>query len=488
MAWRNARVPTYPRSTTLKPIIPKFSRSNRSSPRLDLPPSSPQPLAPLRKPAQPRQSDDEKLASFILTYTVYRDTSRKKEIQRSSPFNRVPAKDLADLFVKKCEACCAFPDFTESSVDEELRSTKQDLLSEILSGLSNPIVTPHLKSDQISSLFKMITANLCRRYPHVSLAKKPEHVLDREYSHIELVYEILDSVISFQTIPKAVVSPLITQLFINGIFFQICAYDLREQRHVLQTIALLLKQFPWATQPLFRRICRFCGPVVEDFRFLYAIPSISSILVTLVADVVKDAKTARKFFRDLLLPLHKCDNYGLYHCNLTRMIVHVIGLDKSLLREFVFFISKHWAVRSREKCSLMFNEISDVCDAFSVNFDTEIAVKLISKISMFFGDPDSDVAQQSLFLLISPSMKDILKLCPQKLIKQLHDSAVVVSTSHWLADTRHFASDLVTELLAMDPSLSNSTVSCCSDGEHEADKRRKETWALILGQTPAGLG
>jgi hypothetical protein len=332
----------------------------------------------------------------------------------------------------------------------------------------------------------MITANVLRRYPHVSLAKKPEYVLDREYFHIEIVYQILNSVISFQTIPKSVVAPLITQVFINGIFSQVCAYDLREQRHVLQTIALLLKQFPWATQPLFRRICRFCGPIVEDFRFLHAVPSISSILASIVADVVKDVKTARRFFRDLLLPFHKSDNYGLYHCTLTRMIVHVIGLDKSLLREFVFFISKHWAVRSREKCSLIFNEISDVCDTFSGNFDTEIAVKLISKISMFFGDPAGDVSQQSLFLLCSSSMKDIIRLCPQKLIKQLHDSAVVVRDSHWLPDTRHFASDFITELLAMDPSLSNSTGAISADGEQEANKRR-ETWALILGYSPTGL-
>jgi hypothetical protein len=392
-------------------------------------------------------------------------------------------KDIVELFIRKCEVCSAFPDFSEGALDEELRQIKQDMLSEILNGLSIPGIVNVLGMEHYGLLFKMITANLSRRFPHVSLENKPELVLDREYSHIDLVYQILDRVVSFQIVPKAMVAPHVTQLFINGIFLQVFAYDSREQQHVVQSVTLLVRAFPWAVMPLFRRIGRLCRPIAEEFRSLHALPFILSVLAQLVPDVVKDVNTARKFFRNLLLPLHKCENYAAYHGTLARMVVHVIGVDSSLLREFLNFITRHWAVRSREKCSLVFNEVALVADAFSESFDPDVGVRLVRKIATFFADPAGDISQQAFYLLGSPSMKPVIDICPAGLLKELYESATDVATSHWLPETREFASDFSAKLVAMDPAFRTSPLSS-GDHRDSEDARRKETWALIMGHRP----
>jgi hypothetical protein len=394
---------------------------------------------------------------------------------------KTAAKDVPDLFTQKCEVCSAFPDFSEGRPDDGSRQIKADLLSDILSGLSDPAIGRLLKVEQISMLFKMIATNLFRKYPHVSLEKKPEFVLDREYSHIHLVYQILDSVISFRTIPKPLVAPSVNQAFINSVFGQICAYDAREQRHVIESTMLLVQQFPWAALPLFRRICRFCGYLAEEFRFPHAVPSIVAVLTPLLVEVVKDVKTATKLFRSIVLPLHKCESYALYHAKLARMVIHIVGLEKALLREFVFFITKHWAVRSREKCSLVFDEVAQVCDTFSEEFDAEMAVKLVSKISMFFMDPAGDVSQQSLFILTSSGLRGILKLCPDRLLRRLLASATAVMTTHWVADTRQLARDFVAELAVVDPRLTMALIGYQADTDNE-ESQRKKTWRQIIGK------
>jgi hypothetical protein len=242
----------------------------------------------------------------------------------------------------------------------------------------------------------------------------------------------------------------------------------------------LVQQFQWAAPPLFRRICRLYGQLTEDFRYFHSIPSIVEILSKLAPSVVKDSKASVKFFRDILLPFHKCDNYGLYHAKLASMVVHVIRVEKLLLGDFVHFITRHWPVRSREKSSLVFDEISHVCEAFPAGFDTGMAVSLISKISTFFSDPAAEVSQQSLFLLGSPTMKPILKLCPQRMLRELYTGASAARTTHWLPDTRHFAADFLGELVALDAGLAASPLA---QEERESDVRA-EIWRWILGKPP----
>jgi hypothetical protein len=115
-----------------------------------------------------------------------------------------------------------------------------------------------------------------------------------------------------------------------------------------------------------------------------------------------------------------------------------------------------------------------------------MAVPLIRKIATFFGDPTGDVSQQSLFLLTSPSMKTIMSLCPPKVLQQVYEHAISVKTSHWLQDTRQFASDFITELITMDATFASSPPSL--EGERAAEEaRRKKTWKVILGRTSSVL-
>jgi hypothetical protein len=330
----------------------------------------------------------------------------------------------------------------------------------------------------VQALFRMISVNLFRKFPYVSLARRPEHCYDCEFSHIDLVYKILRELISFQNVPKNLVAPCVDQLFINSVFMLVASYDSREQRHVVNILEMITQNFKWAIAPLFRRISRFCVPIDEEFRCPHALPSIVSILVPLVREYVVDVRSAGRFFRDFVLPLHKCENYPQYHETLGRVVVHVLGTDLSLVTPLIIFVTKHWPVTSRDKSALFLNELGEVCDAYAPQIASACASKLIRKVAGLFMDPAADVSQGAIFAMSSGSMLGLLRKAAPALLHIVHQCALLASTNHWVTDTRRFASDLIGNLLELDPGL-KSVPQVAEPG----DVRRSTVWQFLRDAT-----
>jgi hypothetical protein len=398
------------------------------------------------------------------------------------PFATLRPANIPDAFLRKCDICCSFSDFRDGSNDEDFCRCKTDLLQDILNGILNPTVAQLLGSDHISALFRLCSVHLFRTFPHVSFMEKPEFVYDREFHHIELVYEILLNLLSFKTVRKELVASRIHQAFVNNLFSAVCSYDFREQQFVVQALSCFVREFPCTSGPLFRRICRCCVPLNESFHHAHAIPSIAALLASLAPVLVKDQKAAQKFFREFIIPLHKCPSYSLYLDPLTRLVIHVVTIDNSLLPIFIQYITKHWAVHSHEKSALFFDEISAICQSFAVEISDECVVTLVKKIASFFTDPAGKVSQQALSLLGSEVMRPLLKRCPESLLQHLYQRAMEVSAMHWLRETRQSACDLVGELVIMNPGLKRSLILSDLADSGEAKKRR--IWVEIIGVAP----
>jgi hypothetical protein len=63
------------------------------------------------------------------------------------------------------------------------------------------------------------------------------------------------------------------------------------------------------------------------------------------------------------------------------MVRDVLSVDQSLIRSFILFIVKHWAVRFRAKCSLVFDDVAQICDIRSTHIEDEYAAVLLKRIS-----------------------------------------------------------------------------------------------------------
>ena len=473
-----------------KPAIPRLNRSSKSNPRFDLQVkpalpalSNPSPIAGVVGKTSPR-ADGEKLATFVIKYTVNRDTSRKAEIKKSEPLKKAMSKDVSALFTRKCQACCAFPDFSRPAADEDLKATKLDLLNELYFGLQNPVIAKMLNGDALGALFKMISCNLLRKFPNVQLQIQPEFVIDNEYAHVDVVYKILNFLLQFRTIPKQVITGYMSQVFILAVFMNVCAYDAREQKSVVDIMLLVIDNFPFVIQPLFRKISKFCMTLESDFRFGHALPSVIDVMAALFSEVLKGMKNVEKFFMEVVLPLHKVDNYDVLQRSLTQIVLLILKKNGQLLRTWALFMASHWAVRSHVKCAAMFDEVSQVTEIYAAKIDDEAGTKLALKISEFFADPSGDVSQQALFVMNSDAMADILRRCSTKVVRQLYRRALKVNLTHWLPDTRHFALDLMTGLGTIDPSLKKLVMVSEEEYDIAEEKRKNETWKLIIGKMP----
>ena len=471
-----------------KPAIPRLNRTSKSSPRFDLTVKAALPAlsapSPLAGPKTSPRADGEKLATFVIKYTVKRDTTRKSEIKKSEPLKKALAKDIAGLFTRKCQACCGFPDFSKPNLDEDLKTVKLDLLNEIFFGLQNPVIAKMLNGDALAALFKMISCNLLRKFPNVSLQIQPEYVIDNEYPHIDVVYKILNFLLTFRTIPKQVIAGYVNQVFVMAVFMNILAYDAREQKSVVEIMMLVIENFGFVIQPLFRRISKFCMTIETDFRYGHALPSIIEILAAVFGEASKGVKSMEKFFAEVVLPLHKVENYDAFQRSLTQIVLIVLKKSTGLLRTWTIFIATHWTVRSHVKCAAIFDEVSQVTEIYASRIDDEAGTKLALKISEFFGNPNGDVSQQALFLMNSEPMVDIIRRCSPRVVRLIYRRALKANLTHWLPDTRHFALDLMNGLGAIDPSLKKLVMIAEEEDDIAEEKRKNETWKLIIGKMP----
>jgi hypothetical protein len=250
-------------------------------------------------------------------------------------------------------------------------------------------------------------------------------------------------------------------------------------------LRFLTKTFPWAASILFKRICRCCIPF-DEFFHQHAVPAIAQILAFLAPEVVKTASSAVVFFTEIILPLHKCDQYPAYHTTLGELVFLVVTLENSLLPEFVNFMASHWPVRSRAKSSMVFDELSLICEAFARDFDEVCARKLVRKIASFFADMAGDLSQQAFFLLGSDSLRPIVHKCEPGMKAFLYQKALMVNSTHWIAETRHFASDFLIDLAAGDPSVKRGLRLGDPAETHEA--QRRDMWEQFVGHSSQHAG
>jgi hypothetical protein len=95
-----------------------------------------------------------------------------------------------------------------------------------------------------------------------------------------------------------------------------------------------------------------------------------------------------------------------------RRLRDVLSVDQSLIHPFILFIVKHWAVRFRAKCALVFDDVGQICGIRSTHIEDEYAAVLLKRISTFFTDLNSDVCQRPIFFVTAESIFDLTRRAP----------------------------------------------------------------------------
>ncbi|OHT13732.1 hypothetical protein TRFO_16056 [Tritrichomonas foetus] len=470
--------------------LKKIQRAPLALPKLSGRPSSAQKviLPQLKKSnlqnVQPLKSDGEKLSTFIVKYHVVRNLNNKEELKMSPSLAKSKPADIPTLFTNKCRACFSFCDFSKPRADERLKNIKTEILSEILEAVRSPNLTPYILGEQVSFLFRMISINLFRTFPYINMSPPPELVMDNEFIHIDLIYQILEELLSTKLIAKMHISPSINNTFVLGLFRLFYAYDVREQKRVKDILSLLSNNFQYVRIFIFKQIDKYLQIFDDEFRSPHVIPYVLELLAEIYPLISQTMKNPEKIIELKLLPLYKLNSFSSFHNTLLRIIMLILQKNPMMSKNVVFYLFRHWPVCSAPKIGFFFNSVSTIYESYWKQIPSELTSSLFLLISSFFIVPSGDISQQSLFLLSTPLMLSLIKGMKPKVINTIYRRAIQAESSHWIADTRHFALDLVNHLQGSFYMLEKSATTLSEEDSFNDEKKRNEFWARITGKSP----
>ena len=187
-----------------------------------------------------QEFDGESLPQTIVQYCCQRDFSTSSKIVQTQSWSQVNISEIPYLFIKKCNACCGFCDFSHQDADYSPKITKSHLIEDLIEAFETVKLSKRLSLDCIQAYFNMLTTNIFQR-PLVSLPisitknfnfyQSNDYVIrNMEWPHLDLIYKSFESLLNSNTIRSSFIHNYLTTNFIHQLFL-IFRYspDKREQ-------------------------------------------------------------------------------------------------------------------------------------------------------------------------------------------------------------------------------------------------------------------
>jgi predicted XRE-type DNA-binding protein len=530
------RVPSPSRPCCNKPLpsIQKLVKSN-----------SPLPFKFIKKKTKEiaNELDGEDLPKTVLQYCCQRDFSTVKRIAKSPGWSNFSISEMPNIFIKKCNACMGFCDFSSKDADYTSKNIKKRLIEDIKEALETAKYAKRLNQDTLQSFVDMFKENIFTR-PYISLSYfaafyanvcNPNDfmLLNLEWMHLDPIYKAFESFLNSNCIRPVCITSFLTKDFIHNLF-EVLKHspDKREQMaicSILLTIGhnflsthkmiqseatefLVISQFDISVQYSLSSFFEFFSVWTTIYKPKEKIPQSSSSFVTkqspglfgrryssLSSISAQSAPCSalslsrQKYLKTNIMPLVKLDSFALFEDSFSSTVCSFIRSDKKNTDIFIDYMLKHWPVRNTKKQVAFFDSMMKVIDLFWKHISDDIVNKLVKHVTKSFADFTTQISQAALNIVTNKSFQALFTakwdVCGPLMYKSACDSM----SNHWSEDTRALAAKIMDILEKIDPSVKTS--KCCSADDsivssfgvevafascaEDEENIRNETWSVI---------
>jgi hypothetical protein len=384
-----------------------------------------------------------------------------------TPASRNP-RDFLKGFVIKCQNCSQFCDFSESSKQASEKAARIETLRNVLESLRNEDFARRLSSEALLSVFGMIKSNLHRIIPIVRLRNPSDIAVDAEWEHIEVVYQILETVLQSTSIRLALLQSQVNDFLVNVLFNNAVAPDVRESRAACNCLSHIARRYLTLRKTLVSKSMFFLLIAMDKSQCEKALPAFLSFLGD-SCDVLKFPEL-RKFCARVLFPLMTHAGLADYHSELCQFIDGLLSKEPQMLPFFVRYLLGHWPVQEPKKQSLFLDVLRDLIVNYGKQMPRDLLRLCIIKVASLFGDCLPDLARQSLTVFSDPEVIGLLGKLPTQVAKEVYNRAREVSDGHW-SDVARWAADEVV----------HGIYGACLRQKEEVVEAPKNslTWAMI---------
>lgn len=354
------------------------------------------------------------------------------------------ASELPDLFYTKCKQCCQICDFTAENQADNI-SKKTQILNDILNVVMDQDKVALLRQEDYLILFKCFRYNVIRTTPPPLKIWFTPAVMDFEldrieevgWLHLELFYNILFTFINNRKFNPNLCEDQPIKL-ITGILLMFQSPDNREREKVMKTFHALYKTFS-----NIRSTARVL--VAKIFEVLIFSPDArlgAQELLTVLNPIIAGFHTPlsesnTQFFIDILLPLHRCSYFHLFHNALVNAIVTYINKDSRLVICVIKTIQKYWPHTAPTKQLIFLNELDSMMQFLSIEQFYVVHKEISRIINQCMETQNFAIIEQTLMLWQNPHFIKLIRHYSTLMYPKIISSIYKTAMDNWSSEVRN---------------------------------------------------
>lgn len=421
---------------------------------------------------------DAIIGKSIFIY-VDRNLESSKLIEKTLNFEQVKPSEIQSLFISKCRVCCGFCNYKDDRFDINLKQIKYDTLHQLYNAIQNQEFTKNLSVTCINALFHMICINIFR-----PISKKKNtfesipdcSVCDKEWPHLEIIYLIFESILTSKLLNLSLIQ---IKSYVKKLFKLLLSPDEREQLEVCNCLAALLKNYPDSKQCIPAKTTAFLQSVLADENNQICFQSFLSFY-TKNLSLLKQSNS-QMFFNSFLLPLMLSNQFHLFHESFLDLMKVNLLHDPFKVNEYILYILNHWPIANFKKQTAFLEILHQMISNYNQSVTQKVLILLLKRMIKCFSDPTADISQQSMFMMEDESLIHIFWEKADSLKNELFEKLREVESSHWIENTRLFATETLDMIQKFQPKEKEkeNVIDILTDDVEINNENNEMNWDVI---------
>ena len=292
--------------------------------------------------------------------------------------------------LKQCSYIYTFKDeFDELGDNLTGKEVKRECLMEILEYISS---TQYLMSHKsYKAIVNMVAANLFAFLPNDRVAYDPEldePRLDRNWSHLSLVYDIFIEFMESPDFQVVVGRQYITEEFTGQLFDRFYSEDPRVREATKNTMHRIYSLIYDRRKQIKVRMTNILLKYIYESESFGGINELMEIVASIVNGYVVPIKQENiVFLMKIIIPLHSCKTIIFFHEHVVECLAMLIRKEKETTQIIVLGLLKYWPKNHENKAMLYLAEMEGILDGIGQEQFELVMVPLFKRFTkILLGD------------------------------------------------------------------------------------------------------
>lgn len=411
-------------------------------------------------------ADEMKTKTFNIS-TLFRMTFSDVKIELTPDFRDLEEKEFNTMFINKVKECKKICDWSIGIKDVEAKKNKKILLIQLIELFESKNGLDQIQPQSINKFISMVVQNISRPFPPQKIINPlfdfDDVTQDMAWPHLALVYEAL---------LKLLMSPINVKVkhptFVSVLAKNSCSPDERERMAVRDNLKLLFVKCPDLQDTILR--------LVQN-QFLTGICShqILEFILAVLDEVGRPLpESLVNMYKNSILFLHSSKMFLSFYKAFFAVVNRFVRFERSLLQPTIEYLVKHWPSSTVRKQLVFMSEMEGLTLNYFEDVNEEIAKMVFTKLSDLVNQPNIDIAETALNVLLGPALEEPLINYPELAIKILTQELMNAANKNW-NDYVQEDSKLALQMLSdLNPKIFKSTVSKLKE-----ERKKKKTYQGI---------